>query len=82
MFDGDADIDNMEDDELYEEARELVIRAGKASTSYLQRRLRIGYGRAARILDMLQERGVIGPPDGSRPREVFVKDSEQNEFQS
>ncbi len=82
MFDGDADIDNMEDDELYEEARELVIRAGKASTSYLQRRLRIGYGRAARILDMLQERGVIGPPDGSRPREVFVKDEEQNEFQS
>lgn len=82
MFDGDADIDNMEDDELYEEARELVIKAGKASTSYLQRRLRIGYGRAARILDMLQERGVIGPPDGSRPREVFVKDSEQNEFQS
>ncbi len=82
MFDGDADIDNMEDDELYEEARELVIKAGKASTSYLQRRLRIGYGRAARILDMLQERGVIGPPDGSRPREVFVKDEEQNEFQS
>ncbi len=80
MFNGDADLNEMEEDRLYEEARELIIRAGKASTSYLQRRLRIGYARAARLLDILEERGVIGPPDGSRPREVLVKDNEPEEF--
>lgn len=60
-------------DTMYEEAREAVIKAGKASTSYLQRRLRIGYSRAARIMDMLEERGVIGPSDGSKPREILIK---------
>ncbi|MFA6338487.1 MAG: DNA translocase FtsK [Candidatus Paceibacterota bacterium] len=64
------DIDDIDDD-LYEAAREEVIKAGKASTSYLQRKLRIGYARAASIVDMLEERGVIGPADGSRPREVI-----------
>ncbi|MDO8620570.1 MAG: DNA translocase FtsK [bacterium] len=58
------------DDNLYEEAREAVISAGKASTSYLQRKLRIGYSRAARLMDILEERNVIGPSDGSKPREV------------
>ena len=58
-------------DDLYEEAREEVIRAGKASTSYLQRKFRIGYGRAARLIDILEERGVIGPGDGAKPREVL-----------
>jgi len=58
------------DDELYGDAKQAVIEAGKASTSYIQRKLRIGYSRAARLLDMLEERGVIGPADGSRPREV------------
>ncbi|MDP2947071.1 MAG: DNA translocase FtsK, partial [Nanoarchaeota archaeon] len=52
------------DDDLYEEAREIVIRAGKASTSYLQRKLRIGYARAARLMDILEERGVISGGDG------------------
>src|SRR3989338_9127365 len=49
------------DDDLYEDARETVIRAGKASTSYLQRKLRIGYARAARLMDILEEGGVVGP---------------------
>lgn len=69
MF-GDT-FDNDEEDDLYEEARDAVIEAGKASTSYLQRKLRIGYARAARIMDMLEERGVIGPQDGAKPREVL-----------
>lgn len=60
------------DDELYGQAKELVIQARKASTSMLQRRLSIGYSRAARIIDMLEENGVVGPPDGSKPREVLV----------
>ncbi len=59
------------DDELYEQAREAVIQAGKGSASYLQRKLKVGYARAARLLDMLEERGVIGPGDGAKPREVF-----------
>ena len=59
------------DDELYEEARRVVIEAGKASTSYIQRKLRVGYVRAARIMDVLEERGVIGPADGAKPREVI-----------
>ncbi|MBX4189245.1 DNA translocase FtsK [Candidatus Parcubacteria bacterium] len=60
-----------DDDELYEEAREIVIEAGKASTSYLQRKLRIGYARAARLIDLLEEKGVIGPGSGAKPREVI-----------
>jgi DNA segregation ATPase FtsK/SpoIIIE, S-DNA-T family len=60
-----------DDDELYEEAREIVIEAGKASTSYIQRKLRVGYARAARLMDILEERGVIGPADGSKPRPVM-----------
>lgn len=59
------------DDDLYDAAKDLVIKAGKASTSYLQRRLGIGYGRAAKLLDVLEERGVIGPANGSKPREVL-----------
>ncbi len=58
------------DDDLYEAAREAVIAAGKASTSYLQRKLRIGYSRAARLMDILEEKGVIGAADGSKPRSV------------
>lgn len=67
-----------DDDELYEEAKEVVIQAGKASTSYIQRKLRVGYARAARLMDILEERGVIGPADGARPREVIGR-SEPNE---
>ncbi len=60
-----------DDDELYEEAREIVVQAGKASTSFLQRKLRIGYARAARLIDLLEEKGVIGPGSGAKPREVI-----------
>ena len=61
------------DDDMYEGARAAVIEAGKASTSYIQRKLRVGYSRAARLMDILEERGVIGPADGSKPREVLEK---------
>lgn len=71
----EASLDDAEevDDTMYEQAREIVIAAGKASTSYLQRRLKVGYARAARIIDILEERGVVGPADGSKPREVLEK---------
>ena len=62
-----------DDDEMYEEARQCVIESGKASTSFLQRKLKLGYARAARIMDMLEERGVVGPGEGSKPREVLEK---------
>ncbi|MBX4198764.1 DNA translocase FtsK [Candidatus Parcubacteria bacterium] len=67
----DDDAASGDDDELYEEAREIVMQAGKASTSYLQRKLRIGYARAARLIDILEEKGVIGPGSGAKPREVM-----------
>jgi len=67
-----------EEDELYPEAYETVVKAGKASASLLQRKLRIGYARAARLLDILEERGVVGPANGAKPREVFKKDKEEN----
>ncbi len=60
-----------EEDELYPQAKQTVIEAGKASTSYLQRKLGVGYARAARLMDILEERGVIGPQDGAKPREVI-----------
>jgi DNA segregation ATPase FtsK/SpoIIIE, S-DNA-T family len=71
LFDGGVGDDD--DDDLYEEARETVIAAGKASTSYLQRKLGVGYARAARLIDMLEERGVVGVGSGSKPRDVLIK---------
>ena len=61
------------EDAMYQDAVRVVLEMGKASTSILQRRLRLGYGRAARILDVMQRDGIIGPPDGSRPREVLKR---------
>ncbi|MEK7145036.1 MAG: DNA translocase FtsK 4TM domain-containing protein [Patescibacteria group bacterium] len=70
-FGSDDDID----DDLYEDARATVEAAGRASTSYLQRKLKIGYSRAARLMDVLEEHGVIGPADGSKPREVLTRNT-------
>jgi S-DNA-T family DNA segregation ATPase FtsK/SpoIIIE len=71
MSDSMAMGDGEEDDELYAEAKKTVIEAGKASTSYLQRKLGIGYARAARLMDLLEDRGVIGASDGAKPRSVI-----------
>ncbi len=78
IFESSLDSSNSNDDEMYEDARLCIIEAGKASTSYLQRKLKLGYARAARLMDMLEERGVIGPGDGAKPREVLEK-IEKNE---
>ena len=63
-------------DDLLPDAIELVVRSGQASVSMLQRRFRIGYNRAARIVDMMENRGIIGPQDGSRPRQVLMTEEE------
>lgn len=84
LFEGNISSEengDTEEDELYEEAREIIIHAGKASTSYLQRKLRVGYARAARLIDMLEERGVIAPGDGAKPREILEK-SESKDFEA
>ncbi len=69
----DAEAFEGAQDPMYEDAVRVVVEMGKASTSTLQRRLRLGYGRAARILDVMQRDGIIGPPDGSKPREVLKR---------
>jgi S-DNA-T family DNA segregation ATPase FtsK/SpoIIIE len=72
IFEADLSDEKLEDeDELYIEAKQTIISAGKASTSYLQRKLGVGYARAARLIDMLEERGVIGAGSGAKPREVL-----------
>lgn len=75
---GSADLGGADDD-LFQDAAETVIRTGKASASLLQRRLRVGYARAARLLDLLEERGVVGPADGARPRQVLVSSLNETE---
>ena len=71
------------DDPLYNEIVDFVIKTGKTSASLLQRKYRLGYNRAARMIDLLEERGIVGPPNGSKPREVLVKyennDQEEDE---
>ncbi|HKV28450.1 MAG TPA: DNA translocase FtsK [Candidatus Acidoferrales bacterium] len=68
------------DDALYQDAVRVVCEMGRASTSTLQRRLRVGYGRAARLIDLMEKDGIVGPPDGSRPREVLKKKDWMREF--
>lgn len=72
------DFSNNADDELFASAREVVFQAKKASASLLQRRLRVGYARAARLLDILEEKGFIGPGDGAKPREIYLNKFSQS----
>ncbi len=71
--------DDQYDDPLYNEIVDFVIKSGKTSASLLQRKYRLGYNRAARMIDLLEERGIVGPPNGSKPREVLVKYEENND---
>jgi DNA segregation ATPase FtsK/SpoIIIE, S-DNA-T family len=73
---GDEEVD----DELYQEAVRVVCEMGRASTSTLQRRLRIGYGRAARLIDIMEKDGIVGPAEGTKPREVLKKKDWMREF--
>ena len=79
------DFDSIEasdqEDLLYDEAKKIVIQSGKASSSLLQRRLRVGYSRAARLIDMLEERGIIGAADGAKPREILVGNNDQPQYE-
>jgi S-DNA-T family DNA segregation ATPase FtsK/SpoIIIE len=68
-FDGGANEDGM-----FKDAVQVVINSGKASASLLQRRLRIGYARAARLIENMEDQGLIGPADGARPRDVLISD--------
>jgi len=78
--DKDADGGEDVDDDLYQDAIRVVCDAGRASTSTLQRRLRIGYGRAARLIDLMEKDGIVGPPDGTKPREVLKNRNWMREF--
>ena len=69
-----SNVDELDDD-MYDTAKNLVLDTGQASTSFLQRRLRIGYGRAARLLDQLEDEGIVGPPQGSKGRELLISRS-------
>jgi len=63
---------DMEKDDLYDEAARIVVQSGQASISYLQRRLRVGFSRAARLVDMMEMEGLVSPADGAKAREVLV----------
>jgi S-DNA-T family DNA segregation ATPase FtsK/SpoIIIE len=80
IFAGSISDDDDADDEMYEEAKQIALEAGKISTSFLQRKLRLGYSRAARLIDMLEERGIIGPADGSKPRVVIGAGGDSEEM--
>ena len=67
------------DDPLYNDVVDFAITTGKISASLIQRRFRVGFSRAARIVDLLEERGIIGPQNGSKPREVIVKISKEEQ---
>jgi S-DNA-T family DNA segregation ATPase FtsK/SpoIIIE len=77
---GEGEAAEEVDDDLYQDAVRVVCEMGRASTSTLQRRLRIGYGRAARLIDLMEKDGIVGPPDGTKPREVLKGRSWMKEF--
>jgi S-DNA-T family DNA segregation ATPase FtsK/SpoIIIE len=68
----EGEVGNDFDDEIYPQALELVVRTGQASASMIQRYLKIGYNRAARLMDRMEREGVVGPAQGSKPREVLL----------
>jgi S-DNA-T family DNA segregation ATPase FtsK/SpoIIIE len=72
-----ASMDGDEDDDMFKDAVSVVATAGKASTSLLQRKLRIGYGRASRLMDIMEEKGIVGPADGAKPRQVLVSSADE-----
>lgn len=76
---GEFNFVSGEEDPLYEEAKKVVIESKKASASLLQRRLRVGYARAARLIDIMEERGVVGPGEGAKPREVYIGENKEDE---
>jgi S-DNA-T family DNA segregation ATPase FtsK/SpoIIIE len=75
-----ASPDEGDNDALFDDAREIVLRYRQGSTSLLQRKLHIGYARAARLLDQLEQARIVGPPDGSKPREVLIKEEAEVGF--
>jgi S-DNA-T family DNA segregation ATPase FtsK/SpoIIIE len=75
----DTAVMSASDDPLYDEIKDYVIDVQKASTSLLQRRFGIGYNRAARMIDVLEEKGIIGPAQGSKPRDVYIKKDKNGE---
>ncbi|HVM32518.1 MAG TPA: DNA translocase FtsK, partial [bacterium] len=72
-------VSEQSEDELYDEAVQIILRAKQASTSHLQRRLKVGYSRAARLLDDMEMRGIVGPADGNKPRKILVPVPESGE---
>jgi S-DNA-T family DNA segregation ATPase FtsK/SpoIIIE len=70
---GDGEEQDEDEDEMFQEAVDLVKRSGHASASFLQRHLKVGYNRAARMIETMESRGIVGPPDGARPREVLIR---------
>ena len=76
----DGDDGDDDTDEMLPKAIEVVIDAGQASTSLLQRKLKLGYARAARIMDQMEEKGVVGPYEGSKPRQVLITKTQWQEM--
>ncbi len=69
---GQVEDESVEKDPIFDKAVELILHTGQASASYLQRKLKLGYARAARIIDQMEQEGIVGPSEGSKPREILI----------